>query len=303
MDSENGEPLDCLIVGAGPAGLAAAIYLGRYRRRVVVIDGGNSRAALIPASHNLPGFPDGISGLDLLARLREQTHGCGAVIIPGEVTELRSFESGFEAVVEDRVFHAKTVILATGLIDLHTGLGDLKDATLAGRVRWCPICDGFEVRDQNVAIIANGEHAVGHALFLRNYTRSLSLIVEPSHAFSDAAMQQLNGFGIEVCSGTVTAVVTLDNGVQLDMADAQPLHFDTVYPMLGCQNRSDLAVKLGAELGDCASLTVDAHQQTSVPGLYAVGDVVDAINQIIVGTAHAAVAATAVHHSLGLNLR
>ncbi len=304
MNAEDNATLDCVIVGAGPAGLAAAIYLGRYRRRVLVVDGGDSRAARIPATHNLPGFPDGIAGTVLLQRLREQTHASGALMVAGEVVSVSFADGIFEARTADRTFHARTVILATGTRDHSGDWGDLTDLTLRGRVRWCPICDGFEISDQNVAIIANDEHAIGHALFLRNYTRQLTLIVQSAAAaISDAAREQLAGFGIRLVTQTVIRVVGNDSGVRLELDGADALDFDTVYPMMGCENRSALARALGAECGDCQSLKVDDHQQTSVPGLYAVGDVVDAINQIIVGTGHAAIAATAVHNSLGLNLR
>jgi thioredoxin reductase (NADPH) len=109
--------LDCLIIGGGPAGLTAAIYLARYRRAAVLVDDGASRAALIPASHNYPGF-NGIAGPDLLARLREQALLYGANLEHGRVTTLqRRPRGGFRVRWDDKEIAARTVLLATGLID------------------------------------------------------------------------------------------------------------------------------------------------------------------------------------------
>src|SRR3954471_11121650 len=91
------ENVDCLVVGAGPAGLTAALYLARYRRRFILADAGGSRASLIPCTHNYPGFPAGISGLDLLARLRAQAERYGAVVTHGTVSDLARSDNGFTA--------------------------------------------------------------------------------------------------------------------------------------------------------------------------------------------------------------
>src|SRR5215210_2199336 len=110
--------LDCLVVGGGPSGLIAAIYLGRFRRDVRVIDAGGSRASLIPTSHNYPGFPDGISGRELLVRLREQARRYGAQLTAGNVEHLeQGADCAFRARAGTEVVEARTVILATGAMD------------------------------------------------------------------------------------------------------------------------------------------------------------------------------------------
>src|SRR4051812_31906448 len=133
--------LDCLIIGGGPAGLTAAIYLARYRRGTVLVDDGASRAALIPASHNYPGFK-GIAGPDLLARLREQASMYGAVLEHGRVTSLHAGDGGFAACTGDRDIVARSVLLATGLVDVSPDIEGLDSGIYAGAVRYCPICDG-----------------------------------------------------------------------------------------------------------------------------------------------------------------
>src|SRR5947209_10655913 len=118
--------LDCLVIGAGPAGLTAAIYLGRYRRRFLVVDAAASRASLIPRSHNHPGFPGGIRGSELLDRMRTQAVEYGASILKDTITELRREPEGsFLAQAETSGFRARTVILATGAVDIEPALANL----------------------------------------------------------------------------------------------------------------------------------------------------------------------------------
>src|SRR5947207_15027612 len=111
------KPLDCLIVGAGPAGLTAAIYLARYRRNVALVDAGESRAALIPATHNYPGFAHGIAGPELLRALKEQAASYGILTTHALVTQLSIEESGFRAWWDGGSLRALRVISATGLLD------------------------------------------------------------------------------------------------------------------------------------------------------------------------------------------
>jgi thioredoxin reductase (NADPH) len=139
--------IDCLIVGGGPAGLTAAIYLARYRRDAVLVDEGVSRAKLIPASHNYPGF-QGITGLDLLARLREQALLYGATLEHGRVTTVqRGGEGGFIAQQSGRDISARTVLLATGLVDESPDIEGIGPDVYGGAVRFCPICDGYEATE------------------------------------------------------------------------------------------------------------------------------------------------------------
>ncbi|HYC00320.1 MAG TPA: NAD(P)/FAD-dependent oxidoreductase [Candidatus Limnocylindrales bacterium] len=294
-------PLDCLIVGGGPAGLTAAIYLARYRRRFLVVDAGDSRAALIPVTHNFPGFPDGIAGGELLSRLREQAQRYGTRIRTGCVEALQKTGDLFVASVGADTIRARTVILASGVIDNCVEIPDLRQATLAGRVRWCPICDAFEVVDKNVAVfVPDPASGLSHATFLRTYTSRLTLIVQQSG--DERSRLELENTGVRVVTDPVRAIsANEDAGVVVTFESGQRRIFDTLYPMLGCKARTGLAITLGADHDENGELLVDDHQQTSIPGLYAAGDLVNALNQMSVGTAHAATAATAVHNSLPPN--
>ena len=149
---------DCLVIGAGPAGLTAAIYLARFRRRVAIYDGGNSRATYIPISHNYAGFPQGISAR-LLARLREQAgkHGSRCSGARG-IAAVRG--KRFIATVPGRQVRASKVILATGIVDKEPEMPNLREAIRSGVIRLCAICDGYDVTDEKIAVYGPAESAL-----------------------------------------------------------------------------------------------------------------------------------------------
>ena len=292
--------VDCAVVGGGPAGLTAAIYLARFRRRVVVIDAGQSRAALIPVSHNYPGFPQGINGKELLGRLREQARLYGVDIVHGAAHSLTRFESGFQLEVGQRPVHALKVLVASSAIDRKPDIPDLQNATLAGAVRWCPICDGFEVQDKVVGLISPPREGYKHALFLRTYTRALRWFVRGNvEEIESDQLASLADLSIEVIGSAIKAIETHPGpSVTVSTESGGSLLLDTLYPLVGCHPAVDILQGLGVRQDDVHQLWVDEHQQTSVPGIYAAGDVVHALNQMSVGAAHAAVAATAIHRAL-----
>lgn len=301
------DSLDCLIVGAGPAGLIAALYLARYRRRIRIVDAGNSRAALIPVSHNYPGFPQGISGVELLARLREQAQCHGVAVESATVASIVRQDDGFLATIGASQVRARTVLLATGVVDCKPTSGWLSDAaaaTAAGRLRWCPICDGHEALDQEIGLIASADSGMAHALFLRTYSPRVTWIVHPATGtVGAAAREQLAAAGVRLVQTAVARTRLDSDSIAIAFSDGTEQSFDTIYPMLGSLPQSGMAVRLGARCSDDGELEVDEHQLTSVPGLYAAGDIVNALNQMAVGMAHAAVAATHIHNNLASNPR
>lgn len=169
---------DCAIVGAGPAGLTAAIYLSRYRCAIAIFDSGESRASLIPRSHNYPGFPDGIPGRDLLQRLRVQAQQYGVRVQEHKVTRLRANDDGsFEVATDGGIVTARKVLLATGIADAQPALPNLHAAIYQGHVRLCPVCDGYEVLDKEVAVLGPTDKAIEKAVFLRPYTDKLLVLI------------------------------------------------------------------------------------------------------------------------------
>lgn len=288
---------EVLIIGAGPAGLTAATYLARFRRRVLVADGGAPRACWIPLSHNMPGFPKGITGDAILSRMREQALEYDAVIEPGRVETLSAAKDGFTARLNGREVRARAVILAAGVVDHHPDLPGVERAIERSLVRICPICDGYEATGKAVAIIGHDDKGAREAAFLRTYSDRVTLIhVGPPEALTErAALERL---GVPVVAAPLDAVTLDGDRVTALGWGGEVRSFDLVYSALGTSPNAELAAGLDAALGPDGRLVVDPHQQTSVPRLYAAGDVVRGLNQIAVATAEAAVAATAAHNTL-----
>lgn len=296
-DTLNDAGPEVLIVGAGPAGLTAATYLARFRRRVLVADGGAPRACWIPVSHNMPGFPSGITGDAILRRMTEQAEEYGAVIEPGRVEALARGPAGFTARLNGRNVLVRAVLIATGVVDHHPDLPGVERAIERALVRICPICDGYEAIGKAVAVIGDDDKGVREAAFLRTYSDRVTLIhIGPAAALT--ANGELERLGIELIRAPIDNVRLEGDRVTALSWGGAFRAFDLVYSALGTSPNAALAESLGARIGEDGRLFVDAHQATSVPGLYAAGDVVRGLNQIAVAGAEAAVAATAIHNAL-----
>ena len=293
--------LDCLIVGGGPAGLTAAIYLARFHLSIRVVDAGCSRAASIPCTRNHAGFPDGVSGDELLRRMTTQAQTYGASIESGRVTRIAAIEGGFEAEWGSGPICARTVLLATGITNRRPPMDEsLHDDALArGLIRYCPICDGYEVTDKAIGVIGDDSHGVAEAVFLRSYTADVTLIAPDTEQRKLDAQDwdRLEAFGIGAVDGPVTDVRLEDDTIVLVTA-AGEYRFDSVYPALGSDVHSSLAKMMGVDLAEDGSIRVDSHQRTSVPGVYAAGDVVKGLDQISHAMGEGGVAATTIRNDL-----
>lgn len=296
------ELLDCLVIGGGAAGLTAAVYLGRYKRRALILDEGDSRLAWIPRTRNVLGFPDGIEGPELWRRMREHAVKYGVPTEQVRVEALRREDDGtFTAEAGGRTWRARFAILATGARDVAPDLEGLEDAVRAGQVRYCPICDGFETQGKRVAVLGRSGHGLRESLFISGFGNEVTWLAMASHEEVDphdlARLRQANVRIAESFPRRIECGV--DNcGVRVELANGQVLEFDTLYPALGLVHGCDLATTLGARSRPDGQLEVDDHLQTSVPGLYAAGDVAVDLNQISVAAGHAAIAATAIHNRL-----
>jgi thioredoxin reductase (NADPH) len=292
---------DCLVIGGGPAGLTAAIYLVRYHLSLKVVDAGNSRASWIPCSHNHAGYPGGINGKELLAKMREQAQMYGASIESGRVTRLDLVEGGgFQAEWGAGPVTARTVLIATGVTNRKPPMDEeLHDAALAqGLIRYCPVCDGYEVTDKRVGVIGSGAHGVAEAVFIRGFTEDITLIApDRAHDLSAEDRARLEQFGIKSVDGPCEAVAAVDKCITIATPYGEHV-FDSVYPALGSDTHVELAKQVGAEITVDGTLAVDDHQRTNVPGLYAAGDVVKGLDQISHAMGEGGVAATTMRNDM-----
>jgi thioredoxin reductase (NADPH) len=298
------QPLDCAIVGGGPAGLTAAIYLARFRRTVTVLDRGGSRAALIPISHNHAGFPEGIHGKDLLARIGEQAHRYGAELRAGDVRVIAPEEGMWRLTGKGLDLVARSVLFATGVDNRCPELpaGVHEAALAAGTLRYCPICDGWEAGgsefEQRIGVVGAQSHGVAEALFLRNYSPNVTLFTLDQCELHEKDRKNLADHGVSWDPRPVTAYDFTDARVRLSFADGDAAELDTLYPALGSEPNIELIRALGLLTDSEGCIITDKHQRLGLRGLYAAGDVVAALDQISVAMGHAAVAATAIHNDL-----
>ncbi len=267
---------------------------------MAVIDAGRSRAAAIPRTRNHAGFPDGIAGAELVARMRTQAALYGAAAHPGSVLALTRDVDRIVARTATGTIAARAVLLATGVVNRRPEMpAALHDEALArGLLRYCPICDGYEVTDARIGVIGTGARGASEALFLRAYTRDLTLIAPAgAHELSADDAARLDAAGIARVDGPCGGFAIGDDRLHV-VTPAGALAFDSVYPAMGSDIMSALARDLGAEMTGEGCLTVDTHQRTTAAGLYAAGDVVLGLDQISHAMGEGGVAATTIRNDL-----
>jgi len=289
---------DCIVIGGGPAGMTAAIYLARFRRRLVLLDAGGSRAQWIPRSNNHPAFPGGIEGRELLERMRRQMARFGVAHVKERAENLGREGKDFLVEARNERFAARAVILATGAVDRVPEMKDVLDHVRRGTIRQCPICDAYEVIDRRIVVLGSGRHAVEEALFVRGYSPDVTIAFPSGQPGPDPdESAALRRAGVAVLADAVQGVSCDEGEVRLDLGAGRVVRFDVAYSGMGIAPQTQLVADLGPQLSSDGRLETDAHMQTTVPGLYAAGDVVTGLNQIAVAMAQAEIAATAVHNA------
>ena len=291
---------DSMIIGAGPAGLTAAIYLARYRRRFLVMHDERSRARWIPRTRNHPGFPAGVKGTALLSLMEQQAKRYGAEIRRGRADTIKTIPGGFAVSGTGFAEEARTVLLALGVSDLRPSIPGIEDAIRRGLVRICPICDGYEVANTRVAVLTDSDLGAAEALFLRTWTDRLTVVLTGSaEAIGPKRRAELAAQGIQLVSAAVEDIVLRPRTVELRSRPEPGLTFDHLYTAFGVQPRNALAAGVGAPTNSEGYLLAgQLHQETAVRGLYVAGDAVRGLNQISVAQAEAAIAATSIHNLL-----
>jgi thioredoxin reductase (NADPH) len=285
---------DAIVVGAGPAGLTAAIYLGRFRRRCVVLEDAQSRARWIPTSHNIPGFTAGVGGEEFLSSLKEQALKYGAPTRHAHVSTLTVSDGVFAVGTGEETLYSRYVLLATGVRDHLPPIAGASEAVMRSLLRVCPICDAFEAIDKRIAVIGDGPLGEREAVFLQNYSSKVTLlhVGSPSSSAATRGLTGIERIETRLC----------DLRIQNDRVTLRTAHderqFDVVYLALGCSPQHTLARSLRASCDDQGALQVNAHQETTIAGLYAAGDVVRGLNQVVIAAAEGAIAATDIHNKL-----
>jgi thioredoxin reductase (NADPH) len=257
---------------------------------------------MIPRTRNHAGYPDGISGKELIGLMKEQAQRYGAKIVDGFVSRLHRDEEGqlFEAEWGSGPVRARSVLLATGVSNRRPPMDEAlhDDALARGLIRYCPICDGYEVTDKKVGVLGSGRHGVAEAVFLRGYTADVTLIA-PDKALNVSSVDRLalEGAGIETVDGPAEAVAIAQDSITVDTAEGH-FTFDSIYPALGSDVHCQLANMVGARMGDDGCVGADAHMRTSVDGVYAAGALVIGLDQISNAMGQGGIAATTIRNDL-----
>lgn len=285
---------DVVVIGGGAAGLSAALVLLRARRNVAVIDAGTPRNA--PAS-NVHGFltREGMSPADLVATGRSEIALYGGVLIDGTVTAV---EPAFQVTLADgRTLSARRLLVATGLRDVVPDIPGVRE-------RWgrdllhCPYCHGYEVRDKQLGVIGADAAAVRYAQIVRQWTHDLVYFAVPATLTAEQRCE-LTTRAIGVVEGTIEQLVIDDDqlrGVQLDDGCVVPREAIFVPPRFVPTDQ--LLVSVGCAVDDTGWVVVDSTGRTSVPGVWAAGNVVDPRAQVITAAGAGSAAAIAINADL-----
>jgi thioredoxin reductase len=293
-------PYDVVIVGAGPAGLSAALILGRCRRRVLVCDTGKPRNA---ASHGMHGYlsRDGIPPKEFLTIGRDELRRYDTV-------ELRGVQVTDASCNEDRHFdvtlasgervRSRKLLLATGVVDNLPQVDGFRE--LYGRSAFhCPYCDGWEVRDQPLAIYGRGNRGVGLSLELTGWSRDLVLCTDGPSEIDDADRARLDRNGIRVREEPVIRFEGRDGTLErIVFASGDPLARRALFFTQGQFQRSDLSIRLGCDLGEKGTVQTGKYETTHIRGLYVAGDASRAVQWVVVAAAEGAEAAFAINTDL-----
>ncbi len=287
------------IVGAGPAGLSAALYASRFCRRTLVVHDGAPRAARIPRTHNVPGFEDGVAGADLVARMARHASRFGASLEPARIGGIARRGNAFELSAEDGSrWLARTVILATGLELNQIPIDErLHETAIAnGVLRYCPVCDGYEYRGRRIAVVGCDVSGAAEALFLRQYSPHVTLLPWRTADLTPQERADLAREGVATITEPILRYEPMQCEMRLHLQGRdEPLAFDLVIPALGTRPRNALATALGLAVDESGKVSADAPLGTPVGGLYCAGDLVEGLDQVSTAMGQGAIAATRAH--------
>ena len=288
---------DAVIVGGGLAGLSAAVYLGRSRRKVLLVDAGESMARWEPVVENYLGFPEGLSGELLLDRGRAQVKKFGVRMAVDRIVRIRKEGDTFLLEGANR-YRSTRVLLATGLTHL---LPDIPgaDTCLGNSVLFCKDCDAFRVRDKRIAIYGRRNEAARYALAMLAFSPAVAVLTDGREPAWDRAWQEaLNEYEVRVYCDAVKKLEHRDGRLEAVLFQDGRMVVDALFATRGDVYHTALAEGLGAQEDDEGQLIVDGDMRTTVPGLYAAGCVTPANCQMIVAAGQGAAAAQAIDRDL-----
>lgn len=272
--------VDVVIIGAGPAGISAALYAKRANKNVLVIYNGESNLEKAEKIDNYYGFENGITGKELYEAGIRQAKNLGVEVKEEEVLNLELTLDGFAVKTVDNVYEAKTCIIATGNKKLRPNIDGILEFEGKG-VSYCAICDGFFYRKKNVVVIGNGKFAVSEAKDLENVVGNVKILTNGENMATDTYF--------EVVNKKISKIVGDEKVKFIEFEDGTTLETDGVFVALGEAGGSDFAKKLGVVL-DKDNIKVDENMATNINGLYSCGNTNGGLLQVCKAVHEGAVA-------------
>jgi thioredoxin reductase len=294
------DSIDTLIVGGGPAGLTAALWLARFRRTVRVVDAGEPRNEPTWAVHGYPGLPE-IPPLELRRLIRDQALGAGAEIVRGRIVRIEGEKDAFRVLeAEGAVLEARRVLLAFGLRDR---LPEVKgiERFYGNSVFHCPDCDGPSMAGAHVVVLGASKGSASVALRLSHWAETVTMIANGEETKLDTRqMEVLERAGITIRQERIVELVGEDSrmtGIELGNGETHPA--EGMFFSLGADPASSLSEQLECDTENHGLVCVDASGETSIPGVYAAGDIAAGHPHLaIAAAAEGARAALTIHRSL-----
>lgn len=294
------EVLDCIIIGGGIAGLQAAIQLGRYKHRVLIIDAEDGRSTLCKSYHNILGYPDGISGSELRSLGRKHAESLGVTFLKSTVISLKKEDDYFTVQTDTDTFQSRKTLLATGVMDNIPPFPEIYPC-LGISVYLCPDCDGYEVKDKKTIVIGNGKVGANMALTLLYWTKDITYINHGGEVLEESVIKQLHDSNIAVFTGKIKQVLADDSQIKGYILE-NGTTFETNHSFIafgGNKVKSDLAVPLGVEIMENNHIIVNPRtKMTNIDGVWAAGDVVAHSEQVTIAMGEGSQAAIWIHKAL-----
>jgi thioredoxin reductase len=293
-------PYDCIVIGAGPAGLSASLFLARYLRRTLTFHHNSPRNEYAHGVHGFLGH-HGIRPGELLARGRDEVTTHGGLIVEARVDTVEKISAErFRVISGSKTFESRRLLLATGLRDLTPDCPGFREF-YGTSVHHCPDCDGYEVKDKRVAVLAHDDNAAGFTANLLTWTSHITLLTDGGEIANDDRAK-LTALDVAVRTEEIVAIEGDTSTRQLQrvlFSEGAPLQCDALFFNLGTELATNFHETLGCRLDpECGLVWVDDEQQTSIEGVYAAGDMTPYSQLAVVAAAEGAMAAIHIHRSL-----
>lgn len=297
---EKSPRLDLIILGGGPAGLTAALYALRANLKTLLVEkmvlGGTTTTTY--RVENYPGFPEGISGMELAQRLQEQVKKLGLEVIWGNAVSLENHQTYFEVLVDGKFFNARTVIIATGTEAAKLGVKG-EDAFRGKGVSYCATCDGPFYKGKNVMVVGGGNSAIEEALFLARFAQKVSIIHRRDELRADKILAEEAKHNPKIYffwNSALEAILGKDKVEEVVLNDLRnnkrlKIPTDGIFIYVGSKPNSEV-VKEQVKLDKSGYIVSDEEMRTTVPGLFVAGDIrVKSLRQVVTAAADGAIAA------------